>query len=298
MQERRSLGPVLMVDGGDALFPLRGDRDPARAELILRAMAATGIDAAAVGELDLAMGGKWLLERSRATGVPYLAANLRDAEGASPFPPSKIVQIAGNRIGIFAVLEAHERTLPEGWSLEDPKEAAQREAEKLRAEGVDLLVALVHGPTALAHHVARTTAPDLMVPAHTGATTRPYRMGEAWVLHSGFEGRNILEVAIDLRGEGALVSRGHLRGIEEQLTDLQRRVKIADERIGASEPGLQRQELEELRSEFEGNMRRLRHEREAIGADEGRGFDARSISLDAGMAEDESFAQEVRKLGG
>lgn len=298
MQEQRSLGPVLVVDGGDALFPPRGDRDPARAELILRAMAATGVQAAAVGELDLAMGGAWLVQQARTIGVPYLSANLRDADGSSPFPPTKIVQVAGNRVGIFAVLDSPQRTLPEGWTLADPREAAQQAAASLREEGVDLLVAMVHGPTPLAHQIARSVGPDLMLPAHTGASTRPYRMGDAWVLHSGFEGRNVLDVAIDLRGEGELVSRGHLRSIEEQLTDLDKKVGIANERIGALEPGLHRQEIEELREEFGANIRRLQQEREAMGPDQGRGIDVRSISLDPGVGEDESLAQEVRKLGG
>lgn len=298
MQERRSQGPVLVLDGGDALFPPRGDRDPARAELILRAMAATGIDAAAVGELDLAQGGTWLQEQAKAAGVPYLAANLNDADGAPAFPARRVVEVAGNRVGIFAVLQAHPRAVPEGWELLDPLEAAKVQGAQLREEGVDLLIALVHGPNALAHQIARTVGPDFVLPAHGGASTKPYRVGEAWVLHAGFEGRSVLEVEVDLRGEGTLVSRTHLADIEQQLQDLRQRVTIADQRLEGAEQGPYRQELEELRAGFERDIDRLQRERAVIGADQGKGFEVRTITLDAAVGEDDSFAQEVRKLGG
>src|SRR5690606_4104871 len=61
VRKRREEGPLLVVDAGDALAE-DGRADPERARLILRAMAATGIEAAAVGELDLALGVAWLRE--------------------------------------------------------------------------------------------------------------------------------------------------------------------------------------------------------------------------------------------
>lgn len=295
VQKLRSEGPVLVVDAGDALVTDPRRPDPESARLILSAMAATGVAAGAVGEFDLVLGISWLKEEAEKAGVPLLSANLRDASGEAPFPGRKIVEVGGNRVGIFSVLTSA-RSLPDDLTLTDAAAAAAREVAALREEGVDLIVGLVHGPMREVNQLARNVTVDIVVPAHQGGNTRAYPQGDGWILYSGYEGRTLLEAKIDLRGEGALVSLDELERHRRSREELERKIEFGEKQLPTLAVAAQRAEVEELVAGFRRDLRRLDREREYLGEDRGRNFRSRLISLDGSLGEDATFLEEVRKL--
>jgi hypothetical protein len=89
-----------------------------KAELIVDAWQAAGLDAAAVGPADWALGAGWLTELLVREKVPVLAANLV-CDGKHPFPGGKVVEIGGKRIGLVGITAGN----PEGCTVEDPAPA-------------------------------------------------------------------------------------------------------------------------------------------------------------------------------
>lgn len=294
VQERRAEGPVLVLDAGDALAA-DGRPDAERARLILKAMAATGIDAAAVGEIDLALGWEWLRDEAAKAGVPYLAANLRQESGEALFPGRKIVEVGGNRVGIFAVLTSGRR-LPDGLVIEDAQKAATAEVEALRAEKVDMIVGLVHGPMREVNRIARTSDADLLIPGHQGGNTAVYQNGRAWVAYTGNEGRSLLEAKIDLRGEGKLVSTNVLENLRAREADLEKKIAAGKEKLESLSPSPLREEVESLVTRFTSEIERVRKERELVGEDGGRTIRSRFLMLGAEVGEDAAFLEEVHRL--
>lgn len=286
MQQLRSEGELLVLDGGDSLFPKRGARDPEKALLILRAMAATGVMAAAVGESDLALGVDWLVRASKESGVPYLSSNLKGEEGALPFEGGKILEVAGNRIGIFSVLESR-GPLPAGWTLADPVETARQEVERLRGQKVDLILVLAHGPASTANRLAGIAGIDLVLPSHEGASTKPYRMAESWVVNLGAEGKSLLRLDMDLRGSGPIVSTWYRKQLETRKGKAQESLRRVRE--GGPKDG-----REEAVARLERELAGVERQEALLGT--GRPFDSRVLTLDEGMEEDPIFLEEIRKL--
>jgi 2',3'-cyclic-nucleotide 2'-phosphodiesterase (5'-nucleotidase family) len=295
VQKIRAAGPVLVVDAGDALAESVRKADPDRARLILDAMAATGVAAATVGETDLAFGVDWLKKAAAETGVPYLAANLVDVAGEPVFPGRKVVEVGGNRIGLFAVLTSG-RNLPEGLSVRDAVEAASAEVAALRNEGVDLVVGLVHGPVHEVDRVARGSGADVIVPAHMGGNTEVYQThGGTWVTYTGHEGRTLLSARFDLRGEGKLVAENVLERLASRRRELEAKIAAGKQQLATlADPA--------MREEVRGLVERFERELEVVGEDEaqlgtpGRRFRSRFVHLDGKDGEDPAFLEDVRKL--
>lgn len=80
---------------------------------------------------------------------PLLAANVTDADGRSLLPASHVIEVAGARIGFIGAVT---RSTPgmvmptgiRGWRFGEEAAAINREALRLRADGVQALVAVVH----------------------------------------------------------------------------------------------------------------------------------------------------------
>ena len=93
-----------------------------RGKFIARMMMKTGYTAVAAGENDLNYQGRALLD-IHSQGLPVICANLfRD--GIRLFPPYRIVERRGNRIGILALLD-HELPRSSGMVLRPPAETGQ-----------------------------------------------------------------------------------------------------------------------------------------------------------------------------
>ncbi len=162
-------GAVLLLDAGDTF--LGGiESNLSEGALIVDAYNEMGYTAAAIGnhEFDFgpadAAGARQKLSSGDARGAvkaraaqahyPFLAANLIDAATGKPVDwpnvrPSMMVKAAGVRVGIVGVMtiDALRATLPvnvQGLRVAPLAPAIAAEAEKLRAEGAEVIVALAH----------------------------------------------------------------------------------------------------------------------------------------------------------
>lgn len=159
MNQIRGQGaPVLLVDGGDCLFSsptlkappaVERLRDLRTARQILGAYNAMGYQALGVGPAELQHGLPALKELAGKARFPFLCANLVSSATEEPvFEPYTIVEVAGLRIGIYAVIldSLHEsfveRVLP-GCKVLDAAETTREIVEELRGR-CDLLLALSH----------------------------------------------------------------------------------------------------------------------------------------------------------
>ena len=106
----------LLVDSGNLLFKrkivAKGiNQERLTAATILDVYTDIGYDAVAVGPHDLA-GGLTLLQESKASGFPWLSANIVGKNGQLLFKSIIKKQIQGRNIAITAVSNAPERAIP------------------------------------------------------------------------------------------------------------------------------------------------------------------------------------------
>lgn len=168
--ERAKNRNVIFAHGGDTLSPsLMSGLDRGAHIMALTNMVAP--DIFAVGNHEFDFGKEVFLQRMREAKFPLYGANLRAADG-SPLPGFKdraILTMNGVRIGLTGLAYDHS---PRMSSTEDLRflptiETTKEQAAALRAEGADLVVAVLHCDRgdSLALQFARTA--DLLLTGHT-----------------------------------------------------------------------------------------------------------------------------------
>lgn len=194
--------PRLVLDAGN-LLSLPGSRaDPTRlggeqkADLILRAYAAMGVDALGVGEGDLAFGLGWLVQRAEALSLPLVSANLFTTQGERVFPGWRVLDAGDVRTGVFGLTGGGAACV--GCAVADPTEAAREAVEVLRGQGCHLIVALAQlnndDAAALA---AAVPGIDFLLLAGDGVPGRvPQLVDETWLLRSTTRGRQITDLQV------------------------------------------------------------------------------------------------------
>lgn len=195
-------GAVLVVDGGNLSFPAHGlppqKRKAAelRARFLAERLQALGLSGAALGNGDLALGAQRL-------SPPRLAAN---AQGRM-LRPSEIRRVGDVRVGLMGLV-APEVAEAAGITVSDPVEAAAKEAERLRAEGAELVVALAAVDRPLARKVARKAAIDFLVlgaPSEDGMTEAD-QVGGTFIVSAAAELQKAGRIDVVLRpGSGPAV---------------------------------------------------------------------------------------------
>jgi 5'-nucleotidase len=156
-------GGVLLVDGGD-LFQGTLESNLAEGADVVRAYNQMGYAASAIGnhEFDYGPVGPEvtakrpeddprgaLKARFAEAKFPFLAANLTDDAGKIFTAPSKLVEIAGVKIGIIGASTESTpyTTMPanfKGLHVAPAGPAIEREAKALRAQGAQVIVAIAH----------------------------------------------------------------------------------------------------------------------------------------------------------
>jgi len=173
----RSANPnTLLLDAGDT-FHGQTFATLVRGESIVRIMNEMGFDAHTAGNHDFNYGADRLLELAGLAQFPILGANV-DRDGADVLPGHAIFEIDGVRIGIFglATPETAYKTHPnnvKGIVFADPVAEARKQVERLKAQQVDAIVALVHiGMDASSEHTsdqiaAQVDGIDVIVDGHS-----------------------------------------------------------------------------------------------------------------------------------
>jgi len=202
-QYRHSRPEVLLVDAGD-LFPYR--RHDVKAKYVAQVLARSNYDAIALGDQECLLGADMLRRLQREEHLAFICANVRDEAGNFLAPPHVVRQIAGLRVGIFAVLadvgdDWQPRHWQKGLRIESPLEAARREVAALA--DCDLIVALSHQSLGDSRTLA-TTVPgiDLLIVGHEAKVLlKPERIGRTLIVGTGEAGRILGSISLD-RGQG------------------------------------------------------------------------------------------------
>ena len=218
---------AIFVSTGDLIGASPLPSALAHDEPTLRLFKHLGLAANAIGNHELDGGVIELRRQESLAGFPFLSANLIDASrGAPAFAPYRVVEQGGLRIAfvgatVGSALKPLEPDTVPGLRIDEEAAALNAQARELRAQGVDVLIALLHegagaqdatipaqGCDALAgraREIAEALDPAyaLVLSAHTHARYA-CRVGGRWLVQAGSYGA-FLAVA-DLRvAEGKVV---------------------------------------------------------------------------------------------
>jgi len=153
-QLRTSYPNTVFAAAGDLIGASTFESFIARDQPTIDALNAAGLQVSAVGNHEFDQGYDDLVNRVIAGGSnatwQYLGANVRNTADGSPALPESWVQHFGTvRVGFVGAVTDH---LPElvspagiaGLTIQAPVVAANREADKLKAAGADIVILLVH----------------------------------------------------------------------------------------------------------------------------------------------------------
>lgn len=140
---------VLLLDGGDWYQGTpEGQADGGRR--FVRALAALGYDALAIGNHEWDLGEENLLAILEATGVPAVCANVRLSEGGERHPrfaPWRVLEVAGLRVAVVGLVTPSTPTIthPDArrYHFVDPSEELGAVLAEL-PPGIDLVLPLTH----------------------------------------------------------------------------------------------------------------------------------------------------------
>ena len=218
-----------------------------KAELLIEATTAMGMDALAVGDADLAFGLPWLRKIAAKHEAPYVSANLVDPEsGELVFPATRIVTKADYTIGITGVTLDTLSTA--GGRFEAIGPALKEGVATLREAKVDFVVALVHTNFDHAQTLVKDTPGiDLMFTGHSKRHQEdPIIVEKTAILEAGSRGKNVGELRLDLKegGSGWSDPKGRERLVrqKDQLTKQMERydAQLAEETNPSAKSRIQR----------------------------------------------------------
>jgi predicted CXXCH cytochrome family protein len=222
--------------------------DPAevarRARLLLTALARMGLSAFTPGERDLAIGPALLRRLLAEAKIPVVAANLFDDKGKRLFDATRMIEVAGVKIGVFGVIRAapEDAALWASWRLQarDPIAAAREQVAALRARGATLIVALLHVGAFEQAKTLLLQAPgiDWAVLGHSAMNFEtPEAVGDARALEAMSMGKDFGRLDLHVL-DGATqrpIDRGQRAQLQAILADHQRQIADLRQR-GAAAP--------------------------------------------------------------
>ena len=218
---RRTRQHVLVVDAGN-LFPYY--RHAIKETYLAKAASRGAWDAIAAGEQELDLGVERLREFRKTYRLPIICANVRDRAGDLVVPPHVVRDMAGLRIGIFAVVaeETHDWPQPK-WrktlAIEPVLDAARREVAALA--GCDLVVALSHQGVDASRRLAREVPGIHVVVAGAGRTIlrEPEKVGETLLLSPGEAGHVLGALTMERGEQGDVRFRSDLTTLSARIPE-------------------------------------------------------------------------------
>jgi len=168
--ERAKGHPVIFAHGGDTLSPsIMSGLD--RGEHIVALTNTIHPDIFAPGNHEFDFGKDVFLQRMREARFPIFAANLRDPDG-NPIPGFKdreIVAFGGVRIGLTGATydDAARTSNPQDLRIAPTVQTLKDNADALRRDGADFVVAVAHATRAQAQELLGTRKADLILTGHT-----------------------------------------------------------------------------------------------------------------------------------
>lgn len=139
---------AVLIDAGDT-FHGTTFATISRGESIVNLMNEVGFALSVPGNHDFNYGYERLIQLSKIAKFPLLTANVVKKDGTSDFTASMIKEVEGVKIGFFGLSTPETKTKSnpintEGVDFPDYIEAAKKEVAKLKSEGAQAIVAVVH----------------------------------------------------------------------------------------------------------------------------------------------------------
>ncbi|MTW18838.1 bifunctional metallophosphatase/5'-nucleotidase [Rhodoplanes serenus] len=203
---------VLMAHAGDTLSPsLMSGLDQGEHIVALTNMIRPDVFVPGNHEFDF--GKAVFLKRMAEARFPLLAANLRAPGDAMVpgFSDHRMVEVEGIKIGIVGLTydETPRASNPEDLLFRPSVETLKEEAARLRRDGADFVVAVVHADRDQQRAMAATGVVDLVLGGHNHDLFINYDQNAA-VVESAYEAFYVVAVDIDLHvatDEGRRVTR-------------------------------------------------------------------------------------------
>jgi 5'-nucleotidase/UDP-sugar diphosphatase len=205
--ERARGVPVLFCHAGDCYSPslMSGFDQGAHIVAMQNKM---GIDVFVPGNHEFDFGKENYLKLAAAQTYPTFAANLRDAAG-NPLPghkDSQIFELGGIKVGVIGTTfdPTPQLSNPGDLKFSSTMEALRREARKLKSEGADILVGVVHADRAMDYEIVRSRVVDILLTGHDHDLAIAYD-GKVVMVESNEEGNYVtaIDIAAKATGEGA-----------------------------------------------------------------------------------------------
>lgn len=141
----------VVLDAGD-VYKGSPVGDDTRGMAVVEYFNRAGYDAIGVGEFDYADGLGALRDMTRAADMPFLNANIRTADGDTTpgfLKPRVILDRRGVKLGIFGLVtsynnESIEDSAVGNMVVENERDVAREEVERLRRDGADIVIGLTH----------------------------------------------------------------------------------------------------------------------------------------------------------
>lgn len=252
-------GACLVLDGGDSIH---GTPEALFTEgaVIPPLLNAFGIQAAAPGNWEYGYGWETLKARIGESDYPWLAANAAVAD-ESPFEGGRVFEVGGHGVGVVGlssdlVGKTMSKKLAPDVTFEDPVEALNEEAGRLRSEGAEVVVALSHLGLPQEWAVAEEVeGVDVILGAHThDRLEHPVRAEDGPpIVQAGCHGSFLGKLVLEVDAGGASVEEYELIEVSEKIAEdpeMDARVREAaepwseelDEVVGETEVLLHRDE--------------------------------------------------------
>src|SRR5713226_7560330 len=200
---RQSGGRVIFAHAGDTLSPsLMSGID--RGEHIITLTNLIPPDIFAPGNHEFDFGKATFLQRMAEAKFPLYAANLRGPDG-QPLPKFKdrsIVTVGGVRIGLTGATydDTPRASSPEDLKFLPTVATITEQAEALRREGADFVVAVIHASRQQSYEIFGTRTVDLILSGHTHDLFINYD-GRNAMVESNYDAHYVtaIDVAIDVK---------------------------------------------------------------------------------------------------
>ena len=209
----------LLLDAGDVLHG-QSFATSKRGELAAILLSLTGYNALVTGNHDFDYGQERLLELVDKYRLHFLSANVVKKSGGYILPPYIVCSWSDLKVGIFGLATPETRTSTnprniEGLEIKDPIEVSRKMVSRLKNEGVDLIIAVMHmgseeycKPSSLT--IAKETPGiDIIIDGHSHSvlTTQVKRSdgGTTMVASTGSSLQNLGKVMINRKPGGEFI---------------------------------------------------------------------------------------------
>jgi hypothetical protein len=215
VESLRAQADVVLADaGGAACGPSPYDR--AKFAAILRGEVAMGVAAHNLGASEVALGPEHLARLAQETGVPFVSANVRDAEGRPLAEPLRIVEAAGRRVALIGVLSPKYAT-PQ-IRVGPPRQAVLATLARAAAR-CDAVVVLAYLPPAELRGLAEMLPEvDAVVGGPTRQPLVPEQVGPVLLVSATNQGKFLARLDAPLPGAAGRWT-GAIVELDEQYAD-------------------------------------------------------------------------------